>query len=153
MAGELPLRGLILGSISPELIPLAIKSKFPIVVTDGFGHHPMNSMAYKLLITNTKREVTLNSTSYDRYKGNRPEIFIPLPISQPPPQARDTDVFSNGQQVRIRRNPSMLEVGTLKNLLPGLTEFPSGLSLPAADVLLESGQNVVIPLINLEVLG
>lgn len=153
VAGELPLRGLILGSISPDLLPLARKSRFPIVVTDGFGHHPMNAVAYKLLITNTKREVTLNSASYERYTGVRPEIFIPLPVSQPPPQARDTDVFSNGQQVRIRRNPNIFEVGTLTNLLSGVTEFPSGLSLPAADVLLESGQRVVVPLVNLEVLG
>jgi hypothetical protein len=153
VAGELPLRGLILGSISPEILPQAVKARFPIVVTDGFGHHPMNSMAYKLLITNTKREVTLNSTSYDRYNGNRPEVFIPLPVSQPPPQARDTDVFSNGQQVRIRRNPNIYEVGTLTNLISGLTEFPSGLSLPAANILLESGQKVVVPLVNLEVLG
>ena len=153
VAGELPLRGLILGSISPELLPLATKSHFPIVVTDGFGHHPMNAVAYKLLMTNTKREVALNSTSFDRYKGTRPEIFIPLPVSQPPPQARDSDIFSNGQQVRIRRNPNIFEVGTLTNLIPGLTDFPSGLSLPAADVLLESGQKVVIPLVNLEVLG
>jgi len=153
VARELPLRGLILGSISPELLPLAIKSQFPIVVTDGFGYHSMNSEAYKLLITNAKREVALNSTSYNRHNGNRPEIFIPLPVSQSLPQARDTDVFSYGQQVKIRRNPNIFEVGTLTNLIPGLTDFPSGISLPAADVLLESGQKVVIPLVNLEVLG
>jgi hypothetical protein len=144
---------LILGTISPELLPLAIKSRFPIVVTDGFGHQPMNSVAYKLLITNTKREVALNSTSYNRYSGSRPEIFIPLPVSQPPPQARDADVFSSGQQVRLRRNPNLFELGTLTNLLPGFTEFPSGLSLLAADVLLESGQKVVVPLVNLEIIG
>lgn len=153
LAGELPLRGLILGSISPELLPLAIKSKFPIVVTDGFGHHPMNSIAYKLLMTNTKREVALNSTPFNRHTGERPEIFIPLPVSQPPPQARDTDVFSNGQQVKIRRNPNIFEVGSITDIIPGLTDFPSGLSLPAAEVLLESGQKVMIPLVNLEVLG
>lgn len=153
LAGELPLRGLILGSISTELLPLAIKTKFPIVVTDGFGHHSMNSVAFKLLMTNIKREVALNSTPYNRHKGDRPEIFIPLPVSQPPPQARDTDLFSSGQQVKILRNPNIFEVATLSNLIPGLTDFPSGLSLPAAEVLLESGQKVMIPLINLEVIG
>ncbi|OGN73674.1 MAG: hypothetical protein A2X25_15050 [Chloroflexi bacterium GWB2_49_20] len=152
-ADELPLRGLILGSISPDLLPLATQARFPIVVTDGFGNHPMNPMAYKLLITNTKREVALNSAPYNHYSGTRPEIIIPLPLSQPLPQARDTDVFSSGQQVRICRNPNIFEVGTLTNLLSGLTVFPSGLSLPAADVLLESGQKVVVPLVNLEVLG
>jgi hypothetical protein len=113
----------------------------------------MNPVAYKLLITNTKREVALNSAPYNRYTGSRPEIIIPLPVSQPPPQTRDRDVFSSGQQVRICRNPNIFEVGILTNLLSGLTDFPSGLSLPAADVLLESGQKVIIPLVNLEVLG
>jgi hypothetical protein len=62
-------------------------------------------------------------------------------------------VFSNVQQVKIRRNTNIFEVGTLTNLISELSDFPSGLSLPAADVLLESGQKVVIPLANLEVLG
>jgi len=153
MAGELPLRGLILGSISPDLLPMALQSRFPIVVTDGFGHHPMNPLAYKLLITNTKREVAINSTPYNRHTGARPEIIIPLPVSQPLPEARDSDVFSAGQQVRICRNPNIYEIGILKNLLPGLTIFPSGLSLQAAEVLLESGLIVIVPMVNLEVLG
>lgn len=153
VADELPLRGLILGSISPELLPIAENLHFPIMVTDGFGHHPMNAVAFKLLISNTKQEVALNSTSYDRYTGSRPEIFIPLPAAQPPQLAQDSVEFSNGQQVRIRRNPNMFEVGTLTNLRSGLSEFPSGLYLPAADVLLESGQKVVVPLVNLEILG
>jgi hypothetical protein len=65
----------------------------------------------------------------------------------------DSAEFTSGQQVRLCRNPNLLEVGILKALLPGLTVFPSGLSLPAADVLLESGQKVVVPLVNLEVVG
>jgi hypothetical protein len=153
VAGELPLRGLILGSISPDLLPLALQAHFPIVVTDGFGHHPMNPVAYRLLTTNIKRDVALNSAPYNRYTGARPEIIIPLPVSQEPPMARDTVVFTNGQQVRLRRNPNIFEVGTLTNMLPGLTDFPSGLRLPAADVLLESGQKVNVPLVNLEVVG
>ena len=153
VAAELPLRGLILGSISPELLPLAIKLRFPIIVTDGFGHHPMNSAAYKLLMTNIKRDVALNSTAFNHHQGNRPEIFIPLPVSQSPPQARNTDIFSAGQLVRLRRNPNIFEAGTLTDIIPGLTDLPSGLKAPAGKVLLESGQKVVIPLVNLEILG
>jgi hypothetical protein len=153
VAGELPLRGLILGSISPDVLPVATQARFPIVVTDGFGLHPMNPLAYKLLITNTRREVGLNSAPYDRYSGVRPEVIIPLPVSQQLPEARNSEVFSAGQQVRICRNPNIFEIGILKDLLPGLTVFPSGLNLAAADVMLESGQKVVVPLVNLEVLG
>jgi hypothetical protein len=153
VAGELPIRGLILGSFSPDLLPLAMKVRYPIVVTDGFGHHPMNPLAFKLLISNNKREVSLTSTPYNPYTGARPEIIIPLPVSQPLPLVPDSVEFSSGQHVRLRRNPNMFEVGTVTNILPGLTNFPSGLWVLAADVQLESGQKVVVPLVNLEVLG
>lgn len=152
-AGEMSLKGLILGSLSAELLPLAFKAAFPIIVTDGFGNHSMNTLAYKLLSTNFKRDITINSCPFNQYSGNRPEIFIPLPVSQPPPMTRETDLFSSGQQVRLRHNPNIFEVGIITDLLAGYTEFPSGLKLPAAEVHLESGQNVTIPLVNLEVLG
>ena len=153
VAGEMPLRGLILGSMSPDLIPVAMQAPFPILVTDGFGHHPINPVTYRLLITNAKREVAINSAPLNRHTGVRPEILIPLPVSQLLPEVGDSAEFTSGQQVRLCRNPNLLEVGILKALLPGLTVFPSGLSLPAADVLLESGQKVVVPLANLEVVG
>ena len=47
-AAELPVRGLILSSIQPTLLPIAQQMRFPIVSIDGFGQFSMNSMAYKL---------------------------------------------------------------------------------------------------------
>ena len=81
-AADLPVRGLILSSIYPSLIPLAREMRYPIIVTDGFGPLPMNSAAYKLLSTNAKREVTVNAEAYDRYSGARPEVIISLPSYQ-----------------------------------------------------------------------
>ncbi|MGC8856066.1 MAG: hypothetical protein ACP5QU_04635 [Anaerolineae bacterium] len=153
VAAELPVRGLILSSISPTLLSLAREMRFPIVVTDGFGEIPMNSAAYRLLTTNVKREATLHAEAYDRYSGVRPEIIIPLPVTQEPPAPREVDVFAPGQQVRLRRSPAAGMIGTLVNLKAGLTVLPSGLRAPAAEVKLENGETILAPLVNLEVVG
>ncbi len=152
-AAEVQVRGLILGSLYPSLLPLARDTRFPIVLTDGFGTMPINSAAYRLLTTNEKREVTVNAEAYDRYTGARPEVIIPLPATSEPPQPHDTEAFAPGQTVRLRRPPAAGSIGTLVKIHQGLTTFPSGLRTAAADVKLENGEQVLVPLVNLEVIG
>lgn len=152
-AGEMPVRGLILASIYPSLIPVAREMRYPIVVTDGFGQLPMNSAAYKLLSTNAKREITVNAEMYNRYSGARPEVIIPLPVTADPPTANEAEKFAPGLQVRMLRPPGMGMIGTITSLKPGLTTLASGLRAAAANVRLENGDIVVAPLVNLEVVG
>ena len=152
-ADELPVRGLILGSISPTLLQQALQVRYPIIVLDGFGKMPMDTIAYRLLTTHAKRDVTLNAETYDWQSGSRPEIYIPLPVSQEPAQPRDVEAFAPNQMVRLFRAPNAGAVGTLVNLLPGLTTMPSGLRAAVAEVRLDSGEQVLVPLVNLEVLG
>ncbi|MCQ3936978.1 MAG: hypothetical protein DPW18_08035 [Chloroflexi bacterium] len=152
-AAELPARGLILSSISPSVLQKAREMRFPILVTDGFGALPMNSAAYKLLSTNSKREVTVNAEVYDRYTGARPEVIIPLPVASDPPAPREAETLAPGLQVRMRRPPAMGMIGTILAIKPGLTTLPSGLRAHAAEVKLENGETVAAPLVNLEVVG
>jgi hypothetical protein len=152
-AADLPVRGLVLGGLSPALIPLAAKLPFPIIAIDGFGMKLMDSKAYLLLTTNARREVTLKAEPFDRLTGARPEIFIPMPVTEDPPQPRDEEMFAAGQSVRLTRAPNLGAVGTLSALLPGLTLVPSGLRVGAAEVKLDTGERIVVPLANLEVLA
>jgi hypothetical protein len=152
-AAELPVRGLILSSLLSPLIVQAYQMRYPIIVTDGFGAMPMNSAAFKLLTTNNKREATVNAEHFDRYSGNRPEVIIPLPVSSEPPEPNSFETFAVGQTVHLRRPPSAGMVGTLSSLPAGLSTLPSGLRAPAAEVKLENGETVLVPLVNLEVVG
>jgi hypothetical protein len=152
-AAELPVRGLILGTLAPTLLPLAAQMNFPIVVIEGYDQRPLNSAAFKLLTSNARREVTVNGESADRYSGSRPEIYIPLPVAEEPPRLREVETFAPNQPVHLIRNPHAAAIGILITLKPGLTTMPSGLRVPAAEVKLDTGELVVVPLANLEVLG
>jgi hypothetical protein len=152
-ASELPVRGLILSSMSPALLPLASQAGFPIIVIDGFGHRPMNSTAYKLLSTNIKRDVALNAEIYDRLTGSRPEVFIPLPVTQEPAEPRDVETFAPGQIVRVINLTRPSQLGTLVQLRANPVNLPNGLKARVAEVRLESGDQILVPLTNLEVLG
>jgi hypothetical protein len=150
---EQPARGLILSSMSPALIPLAMQAPFPIMLLDGFGRRPMNSVAYKLLSTNIKRDVTLNAEVFDRLNGSRPEVFIPLPVSQEPPELREVETFAPGQVVRVISLFAPSQIGTLDQICANPVVLASGLKAKGAEVRLENGDVITVPLTNLEVLG
>ena len=152
-AADLPVRGLIIPSLLSPLIQTAYQMRYPILVLDGFGTLPMNSAAFKLLTTNKEREVTVNAEHFDRYSSHRPEAIIPLPISSEPEEPNNYVTFAVGATVRMRRPPFTGMVGTVANLPAGLSLLPSGLRAPAADVRLENGETVSVPLVNLEVVG
>lgn len=153
VAAEMPVRGLILSSIPSSLLTTAYQMRYPIMVMEGFGAIPMNSAAFKLLTTNNKREATVNAEHIDRYSSNRPEVIIPLPVTGEPPEPNPYEMFAVGQQVRMRRPPNVGMIGAISNLPAGLSTLPSGLRAPAAEVRLENGDSVLVPLVNLEVVG
>lgn len=151
-ADELPLRGLILSTISPSCVPAAKECQVPVIVLDGFGHRPFNTAAYKLLTTSDRREVAINPIPWDRTSGIRPELIIPLPGKgslEPPSEAK---MFEKGQMVRALRAPYAGKIGKITSIKEN-KRFQSGLHLQAAEIRLEDGDKVVVPLANLEVLA
>ncbi len=152
VANELPLRALILGSMRARLIPLAMSLEIPVVVLDGFGVFPMNEVAYRLLKTNAGREAAVVAEPWDREVGTRPQVLIPLDIPDAP-ELLPADEVQVGRKVRVVRQPYLGLVGTVVALPEGMTLLPNGLRVRAADVRLDDGTRVVVPLSNLEILA
>lgn len=152
-AASLPLRGLILASMPAELAPVALRLGIPILVLEGFGRLAMNSVAYRILTTSDKREAIVNAEVWDRFSGARPEVIIPLPASGRLDLPHEGEDLAAGQTVRITRAPYAAQVGKIIALKPGATGFPSGVQSPAAAIELESGEQVDIPQVNLEIIA
>lgn len=152
LAESLPLRGLVLASLNASLLSEAVKMSMPILVLEGFGRLPMNVAAYKLLTTNDKREAAVNAENWDRFKGIRPEIVIPLPATASVKLPREVGYFEAGQQVRILRDPHKGEIGKLIALQTGLNKLSNDVQTKTGVVKLEGGDEVVIALVNCEIL-
>jgi hypothetical protein len=151
-AEELPLRGLVLSSLSPDLLEAAEQSQMPILILDGFGARPFNLVTYKLLMTSERRDAAVNAEPWDRLKGIRPELVIPIPGSGALELPKEAEAFAASQQVRILCAPQAGKVGKIVGL-KGVVPFPSGYRLPAAEIRLEAGEKLMVPLANLEVLA
>jgi len=149
-ANELGLRGLILGSMTADLVPTALQIAMPVLLLEGFGTQPINSFAYRLLTTSEKRDVCVNAATPEPLFGTRPEVFIELPAEGEP--AREMITFEEGQEVRIIGKPHESVVGSLEEILPMSVALPNKLKTRAAIIRLEDSQEVIIPLSNLDVI-
>lgn len=153
MASELPVKGLILTSMSPDLIPFALEAPYPVILLEGFGSQSLNPGTYTLISTNVRRAVTVNAVKFDRLGGEYPEVFIPLPISQDPPELRRADLFQPGQTVKLISLSRSSRIGILNHLIAGYVGLPNGLRVRAAEVQLDNGELVIVPLSNLRLVG
>lgn len=151
-AADLPVRGLILASISASLLPVAIQMDYPILITEGFGRLPMNSLAFNILSTNEGREVTVNAELFDRYSSARPEAIIALPVVGPATEPSQSPLLQPNRRVRVVRAPHRSRVGTFLAIRSGFTQFPNGVRARAGVVRLEDGETIIVPLANLEIL-
>lgn len=151
-ATELSVRGVILGGLTSALIPLVQRLPFPVILTEGFGLLPINSMAWNLLRSNAGRGAALDGRSGGPYEPQRPEIIIPLPASRELSLPDDVIPLARGVRVRLVRRPYASVVGVVQTVEDQPVEFPSGLVARCALVDLEGVGPTLVPLANLEVL-
>jgi hypothetical protein len=149
---ETSIRALVLASITPDLEAEAAALPIPVLLLEGFGRLAISPATYKLLSTSDKREVCVDATRWNRYTNIRPEIVIPLPTSGQMPAPREADIFAPGQAVRVVQAPYKGVQATLVSLRPGLIAFPNGVRAAAGVLRLENGEQITVPLANLDII-
>ncbi|HLF02754.1 MAG TPA: hypothetical protein VI547_12305, partial [Anaerolineales bacterium] len=145
-------RGLILGSLSANLLKTVRGLPFPVIVIEGFGKQVMPIQAWSLLADHNGRDVYLDTRSPDRWEGRRPEVIIPL--THPGgvvPLPSDGQPLTEGKRVRVVRPPYASAVGVVAHLPARMEILPNGVQAQVAHVDIESHGLVTVPVANLEI--
>lgn len=151
VAESLPLRGLILASLTADLIPAALKVKFPIFAMEGFGRLSLNSAAYKLLTSLENHEIAVNAALPSPISGERPELVIP--VEGEADELQDKLEFRVGAVVRLHGGIHSGELGRISLLRDVPVVLENRLRAICAVVDLEGGDKAVMPLSNLDVIA
>lgn len=150
VAGSLPIAGLVLGSMSPRLIPCALKQNYPILLLEGFGRIAINDQAKNVLLASAQKEMSLNAVKWDHYSGIRPEISIALQQSGAP--EKESVELAEGQLVRVHSSFFAGKTGVLTAINTGKTTLPNGLRTATASVLFQNNEKTVVPFSNFDII-
>jgi hypothetical protein len=143
-------RGILVGSIGGELRSAVEASSLAFMVTEGFGDFPMNASAFGVLHSYTGREACFNPTTRLRWEGIRPEVVIPLASEEEPPAIEYGVPLEVGTRVRVLCAPHAKALGRVASFPSHPYLVESGIRTLGAEVELDSGGRVFVPLENLE---
>ena len=151
-AGIIPIKGLILGSMSSALIPLAKRMDYPIMVIDGFRETPMNRAAEKILIENKDKNIALNAQEFDQFQGNFPEGIISQSSTNEPDLPEETEPLKAGKKVIIINGPEAPQIGNIDKIISGKQVLPNGIETRLAEISFANDKRAVLPLSNMEII-
>jgi hypothetical protein len=123
------------------------------MITEGFGEMAMNPRTLNLLKEFEGEEAAINGATQIRAGVLRPEIIIP--------HGRAGDVeaedelssgMKSGTKIRIIREPYFGALGEVVSLPVELQKIESESSVRVIEIELESGERVIVPRANVEII-
>lgn len=150
-AASAKVRGLIVGSLHPELIELArqYRDSYAVIVTDGVNRESMAQPIFDILQQNEGREARIDA----RFQLGRdrlvPEIFIGKSI-ETAPEVDERAPLREGDMVCVVAPPYLGRVGIVKTIDAGRHLLDSGLEVAGCTVEFSSGDAQFVPTTNLE---
>jgi hypothetical protein len=152
-AASLPIKGLILGSMTADLIPRANSMDYPIMVIDGFGDRPMNKAAENVLAANKDKNVALNTQMFDPFNGVFPEVVISHSGKSDSSLPTEAETLRPGKRVIIINGTEKNQVGTIETIHLNKKKLSNDIETYVAVVELANDRRASIPLTNLEILN
>ena len=126
-----------------------------VIVTEGFGEIAMATRTFNLLRSREGDSAAVNGATQIRAGVMRPEIIIPLTeeeLAAEPEPSHVGGVLEAGLPVRIIRDPYFGLIGEVGDLPAEPHVLGSGSKARVLEVRLESGESVIIPRANVELI-
>ena len=126
-----------------------------VIVTEGFGDIAMAERTFSLLRSREGDFASVNGATQIRAGVMRPEIVIPLSADekkQEPEVEHYGGLLELGRPVRIIRDPYFGLIGEVAALPPEPQVLGSGSKARVLEVKLDSGECVIIPRANVELI-
>ena len=129
-----------------------------LIITEGFGDIAMAKRTFRLLKEREGAEAAVNGTTQIRAGVMRPEIVIPVDKHTKTDSGSDSKtekelgVLETGVPVRIIRDPYFGLLGEVGDLPTELRTLESGSESRVLEVILDSGNTVVVPRANVELI-
>jgi len=124
-----------------------------LILTEGFGSVPMARRTYNLLISHIGASVSVNGTTQIRAGVMRPEIIIPLNVTELTGEHGEIDTstgIDEGSLVRVIREPFFGQLAKVLALPSALDAMQSEARVRVARVELPDGTVYTVPRANLE---
>jgi hypothetical protein len=125
-----------------------------VIVTEGFGQIRMAEYTFKLLKAREGEKASVSGATQIRAGVMRPEIIIcGAPKNLNVKRKDETRTWMEvGDRVRIIREPYFGLIGKVSALPPNPTEIPTESKVRILEVELETGEKVIVPRANVEIL-
>jgi hypothetical protein len=125
-----------------------------LIITEGFGDIAMAERTWTLLESRSGADAAVNGATQIRAGVMRPEIVIPLAQTgtRQPPASHTSGYLEIGTPVRIIREPYFGLMGTVTSLPEEPQQLASGSRARVLEVQFDSGERVVVPRANVELI-
>jgi hypothetical protein len=124
-----------------------------VVITEGFGDIAMARRSFDLLASREGDDAAVNGTTQIRAGVMRPEIVVPLKADFRGAAAAVVEGrLAVGAPVRVIRDPYFGQIGRVTSLPPEPRTLQSGSKARVLEVTFDSGEGVIIPRANVELI-